>query len=622
MRRASRFWVAASLLLASCGTAEEQQQTTTPAPVIAETKPPKPVTPPVTDLKGEILGHLRVGSLNELLAAGTSYVLPHLPPPLQTMVQPQTLKNELFKALRAEGLLASIDTKRPAVLAVADPKIYRQGVMGPALAVLPVFDPHVLTEFLGRSSDRHETTPWKDHIYSMGSETLMVRIDGAWAYLASNERLLNGAAGILKPLVTGPNAGSAELVLDGQILSQRYGADLEKAIDSLGAIANTGKGDLSSVITMLKRWLSYLTSLKTAALRLDLDPANIRFRLSAASMGAGALDTYLAKLNPGKPWGAGYLPADSVLIATSRRPLEMASAVEEAFNVAKVVLKDKVDPAMLGRWRDAVLAANKSFGDDAAHGLWVTSDGGIGLGGAFKIKGPESQRELAKLMRLLGKEGLGLINKVVANQLKKELPGLSFGLQVRPAGLRARGVPVDLYELTIRWPKLQDKAEKEQLEAVKKGLAKLLGPKVIFAFGAVNDVGLLTVGKDYRKRMEDMIAIAKGGPSTAMEKEVERLAENRQLTDLIHCPLASLAEGGLRVASQLTTIPNEVRQMLTQTLPGPGHNVPVSVLGYRDGNALVWDLNLSPDLLGVIAKLSMNIMSTRMGGAGMPPQRP
>jgi hypothetical protein len=139
------------------------------------------------------------------------------------------------------------------------------------------------------------------------------------------------------------------------------------------------------------------------------------------------------------------------------------------------------------------------------------------------------------------------------------------------------------------------------VDELKKGLAKVLGPKLVVAFTTTGETGLFAIGKDHKRRMAELLATAKGGAGGGMDKRVRAHVGGRKIVAFAYSPLAAVVEGGLRVADQLTAVPTDVRDAVTKILP-TGKDVPVTASMQLDGQELSWDVSISPDVIGVIAK--------------------
>jgi hypothetical protein len=607
-----RSFCLAALLVASCG-GPQQTNPTPPPPKKIDEKPAAVLPAPQADVRGELLGSLVLGGLDSLVGAISGYLTPVLPPAIQPVVQPDALKSELFKRMHLDSVAAALDTTRPIVFAFADPEVYKQGVLGGAIVAVPLKDTSGFVDALGRIATRQETTAWKDRTFDFGGKVLRCRVEKDWGFLASDEKLLNGARSALVPLAEkGGAPGRIQLSLDMAALHARYGARMDRAVDGIAAMFNKpGTAGLKATVT---RWMSYLKSTRELDLRLDLQPGKIQAVLAARAAAQGELRKYIDAMSTGDPWGAKFIPADSLLMYVNRtRADARPQMVEDVFAMIKEQGKELIDGAALDKIKDAILTAASQFGGESAGGLWVTSDGGIGVGGAVSVKNAAAaQKQIAALMKIASKTIAQLLAAV-----QKKAPGkMKLALNVRPGGLAVGGLKADLYELAITWPKLKDKAE--QVGMIKKGLTKLFGPKPTFAFVATGETGLMAFGKDYKKRLGELVAIAKGGTGTASEKTMRELAAGRSPAMLVHTPIASVVEGAMRVADQLTTVPADVRDAINKVLPGPGKTLPVTALMHKAGDALFWELSVSPDLFATLAKA----MVWMRGTSSAPPPTP
>jgi hypothetical protein len=231
----------------------------------------------------------------------------------------------------------------------------------------------------------------------------------------------------------------------------------------------------------------------------------------------------------------------------------------------------------------------------------VAGDGGLGAGGAIAVKDPgAAQQQLGRLVKLLAKELSGAFDELRKQSGPARLSGLRLGVRARP--LRVSGLKVDLFELAITWPRAKTDQLWPGIEQVKTTVTKLLGPRPTLAFAATGQVGLVAFGKDYKKRLGELLAIAKGGPGSVQERRVRELAAGRPLSTLVHVPLASLLEGAMRAADQLTSVPPQLRDGVNKILPGPAKDIPVTALVRKDGETLYWELEVSSELVATLAR--------------------
>jgi hypothetical protein len=368
--------------------------------------------------------------------------------------------------------------------------------------------------------------------------------------------------------------------------------------------------------------------MKNLELALALEPSSIRLRFAAASKGPGEFQTYLTSLNLGEPWGAKYLPKDSVLAVLSRQDEDSRLRdVEESFDLLKSLLKEKVEEKIFTHLRDAIRRALKHLSGEAAVGAYVTGNGGVGLLSVGRVKDAQAaQQEMVQLFKAVGRDLGEMITRLIQSEVtktgKKDLAGLGFTIKVRPGGVQVAGQRAEVAEVVIRWPRPKDKEARKLLAEIRKGLSKVVGPRLEIAFLATGEVLLSALGIEARKRLGEAAALAQGGAGTGMEKTLTASAAGKKPAVLIYLPVAAFTEGVLRVVDRLTTIPAEVRDMVHKVLPGAGKEAPVVGLLYRDQDSLVWDMSLSPDLVGMAAKAAVHMILSKSGGAAVPPPSP
>src|SRR5262249_14028343 len=83
-----------------------------------------------------------------------------------------------------------------------------------------------------------------------------------------------------------------------------------------------------------------------------------------------------------------------------------------------------------------------------------------------------------------------------------ELPPRATRVTVRPAAARAGGVPIDLIELRVKWPR-QRRDEQRAFEW-------MFGKQLVLATGAVGDRVVFALGRDAVARAGVMIEVSQG----------------------------------------------------------------------------------------------------------------
>jgi hypothetical protein len=625
------------VVLAGCGGPQ------TPEPKLAAkpldkhaviVKPAVEVPAPTADLSADILATITGGSLDAFLRVGAGYVAPHLPAAFQPMVQPDTLRAQLFKAVHIDGLEAALDPSRPFAIAVADPSIYRtRGELGPILLAVPVKDGGELVNVFARRADKHETTPWKDHAFTSASgRGVYLRLQQGYALLASQEKLLHGAAGQLLPQLRGVSGARVRAEVKLGLIGDRFGHELDKALASLRRLMNRpADAGKAGVVRRLERWLGLARGMQTANALLELEPGRARLKLDASAKPSGPFQSYLAALPVGEPWGARFLPKDAAVFVLSRDDAQSRlSDVNDAFELMRTLTGEE-GGKILDTLRAGLEAVLKQLGGESAAAIWVSGNGGIGLGGALKVKDAKAaQAELAKLTASLGKELKRIVEKATEAKLaraltlvdpaqrkkleaaaRREMPVPS--LRVKRGGAKLAGVTVDVYELGIAWPKLRGEEAKRVAELRKK-VDKVIGLPFTIGFGAVGEVGVIAMGKEWKKRLSELCATAKGGAgAAAVEKNLAAVAGGKRVALLAHADVTALIEGGMRVADQLATVPSDVRDQVNKILPGK--EVPISALVYKEGESLHAELRTSADLFGMLTKAGLVLFMARAGGS-------
>ncbi len=584
-----------------------------------EVKPAESLTAPVTDISGEILGTLVLSSWDVLLKTGASYVLPHLPAAFQSMIQPQVLTAQVFKMLQVEELEPALDTGRPVALALADPSTYRDEPLGPVLIAVPVKDVDALESFLGKKSRKHESNAWKDHIFTSDEGPVHMRYVDGWALFAGTEKLLNGAPGVLLPLVKTPPTTSARVRVNMAEIYKRYGDKIEKVRAMIGKPLGQG-AELNPFATMgpsAERWITFAKNIQSFDMTFDMLPQKILFSLSAKAGGPGPFSTYLGKLNVGPAWGAGFMPADSVFVGTGRYEKSiMKEDLMSSYRMLQTFLKGYIELKMLERWREAFGRYLHHLSGESSVAMWINADGGLGLGWASRLTDSKmAGRVMHDIMTMLSKDLKQLIPKALPKFIRDELPGLGLRLKVRPGALRVGGIKGDLYELVIKWPRLKDKAQRKELAQVRKKIAKVIGRRFVVATAIVGDVGFMTMGKDHRQRLATMVALAKSGKHTSIKGTLDQITGAKKSVFSLYSPLASLTEGSLRVVDQVATVPPMVKDVMHKAMPGPGKDVPLSMLMFVEGDRLILDSSVSAELVGMITRgvLQAVMMKSGMG---------
>jgi hypothetical protein len=583
------------------------------------------------DISGEILGTLTLASGDEILKQGTTLVSPHLPPTFQALTVPDALKAQIFKGMGAPELQGLLDLSRPMAVALADPNSYSGRKLGPVIVALPVKDGPGFVDFLGKKASAHEGTPWKDHVLTYGEESIRVRLWEGYALMAGHEKLINGAAGVLGPLVKKTPAELGVLHVDVVQVYKRFGPQIEKAASQMrGELGRSGL-DRITVGKMIHRWLGFLKSMHSARLALSIDGALIDIEASARAKGSGEFKDYLGKLDAGEAWGARYLHDGAALsLLTRQSPELMQEEIKDGVDMLEELLAKAAEhpeqqrvvaQLQLGQWRDLLRRVAKHFSGESAWALWATPAGGITMGGAARMRGEGvGQAAMRELMQFVAKELVRLQTKVLRKPLRKELPGFKITLKVRKGRLRVAGLKGDLVELSIRWPRVKGKEQRKAMAKFKRGWNKVMGRKFLLGYVQTGSVVVWAAGKGSRKAMARLVAAARGKKELGMEQTVTQYTTGKKVVTFFYSPLRNLLDQALKVADQVTTLSPRFKEVAARVLPGPDHPVPVVSLIHVKEPSIIWRTQISGDLVGMIVRGVVAGMQSQ-GMSGPPPVR-
>jgi len=582
----------------------------------------KKAAAPVANLAAEVLGTVTIASIDDILAQGTTLVRPQLPPAFQAMANPQVLKAQMFAALKAPELEAVLDTTRPLGLAVADPKKYEGKGLGPVVVAVPVKDPNGLIDFMAKKAKGHETTAAKVHKFTMDQAAVYMLVHGGtYALLAGNEGLLAGAGKVMGPLVEGKPGHLAHMRIDMEAIYKKFGKEIDEGIAKLEK--EMGEGPMAKANTgnkMISRWMGYVKGMRVVDVAVGIKGNDVISETALTAISGSEFAKYMTTLNAGAPWGLKYVPAESGIAAVARdNPETMLRDLDEALETLTGVLTQWVPAETIKGWRGAMMESIKYYAGAGAGGMYATADGGIGFASATKLKdGKAAKLSTRKWMKFLASEVEKLINKSFRKEIDKVAKGAGLKIKVLKDKVRAGGAKGDLFQVKIKWPKLKDKKDREMMDKVKKGMVKLIGRDLNMAFVVVGDVGLMTFGKDYKKRMGQLVAIAKGKkPGSTLVKKLAPYTDGRDVFMVFYSPLETLAEQALRVADKVGKIPPDVRDVMAKVMPGPNTEVPMTFVASQKGETVTFEGSVSANLVGMIARGAMHAMS-RKQAAGRP----
>ncbi len=316
---------------------------------------------------------------------------------------------------------------------------------------------------------------------------------------------------------------------------------------------------------------------------------------------------YLKKKMMAPAWGAKFIPQETGLAFFVNQNLEESlENVEDGVNILRPLAAGPKDEALLEQYRKGAKDLMQQFGGQYTSGVWLNSDSSLGGVVVAKIKDPEqAQKAFGKFWSQFGKGLLKFVQKMVRKEFSEKLPGFEVKLAFKANALKVAGTRGDVVEVSLNWPRVKDRRQREKIALVKKALHKLLGPKLSFAMVYVGDAFLATFGNGQKKRMAKLISIAKGGKGEGLEKTLESIHQDRQFIMFFYIPVETLAEQVLRVVNEFTELSSAFNQAAQRMLPAPGKSVPLSGMLHKDGGTLKMDLRLSAEAVRMVARLVM-----------------
>lgn len=586
-------------------------------------KSAKPVQPtavapaplPMINLQQELMGTLVFKNLDALTQQAAAYVLPHLPPAVALMVKPEALKEQLFTMLELKDLMPMVDTSRPLALGLVDPMKFRGGKTGAVLWAVPVRpgQENAMIQVLTQLGTTPES--WFDgrgFRLKINGSPLFLLLEDHWVIVSSHEALIRSAPPVLLPLVRQNSEEAALLHLHLDTIYEHYEKQINAALADLPAtMQKNGNADTGKLIL---RWVEYLKGIKTLTLSLGLGASDIQIHFAALAKPTGAFQNYLSQLNPGAPWGADHLPKDSLFVGLGRDgESSIRDSLETAIILFKEALHNQVDEATVNRWHEVAQNVIKTYAGEFATGIWVTPKGGLGFGGITRIKkdAKEARQDFLQVWRTMEKDLSHWAQQLIQKGAKDEWKTWKIAMKVKPNGWRVAGNPCDLMEISVTWPKLKNKEEQKDLERIKRGLTRLLGPRWTLASTTLKDSWIVTGGIDYRSRMAEMVNLVQKSTSNDISEKLRSHWEGKDVVSLFYVPLLPMAQGIIKVIEQWGPFTKEVQKTLTQVrqaLPAANSNTPVPVYGvvHVKPQQLLFDIDLSTDLIGVITKTIMN----------------
>jgi hypothetical protein len=445
----------------------------------------------------DVLAHLRIRSLAALensVGGGTSA---------------SRLTHALLRGLGLpDDAAAATDWTQPVVVGLLDPQKY--GPPGPSphasglgsrplIVRIPVHDETRFRGALGLPSDSSRAGGGRAFRSPTGLIWVEVR-DGA-AVVAPDDGLLQPARRALETLAKSSVGDDVRLHVSLGNIFGAYGDRAAQSLRELAALTRIGADDAEGAFAMrsLRRLADFATSADAVDVSMRMAPEGLTLSARMSPHRGGSFDRYVAQQQAGSLWGTELLPAESVLVYTTRLS---AAGVRGEIDDALAYLSQAAEAGDQERHRSqraaALERAMAAPGGQIAYAIWPARGGGVGLGGAYQIAEPRRARgALLALQDTLHAEA-GLL---ASRQLG--LPPRATRVHVRPSRLRIEGVPIDLVELEVRWP------ARRQTE--RRAFEWLFGRRLLLATASLGDRVVFALGRDARERIAAMVHTSRTG---------------------------------------------------------------------------------------------------------------
>jgi hypothetical protein len=448
------------------------------------------------------------------------------------------------KALLAQAagidphLVELVDLKRPVAVAMVDPALLG-GIGRPVMALLPITDRGAVERALATAGVATARTPWGLAISTTDGSKLFVAFRAGYALAAWRPDLLAAASQLLEPQITAKVEAPLVAHVALENLYHAYGTQLEQAVARF-AHATEEKSDpqLSFALRGALRLSRFADSFAGLDLLLDSDDNGVTVTARVDGKKNGAWATYVAGQTPGPAWGAKLIPRDAVLVYMTRRS---QASTQEELDSQVAYLGDATTPpaseALRTAWRSELGRAASEMAGEIIYAVWPGSDGGVGLGGAYRVRSAtEARKNLIGAYRRIGDHLTG----VAARALKLDPAHFKLHAKLAVRSLAPRDgakIAVDTVELSVRWP--SGSARQKKL------FERLFGSELVLATAFVDDAALFAVGRDWKTRLGAMVGAARGQtlPSLADDPVFGKALADRAATrvSLTYLPIAEMA---------------------------------------------------------------------------------
>jgi hypothetical protein len=436
--------------------------------------------------------------------------------------------------LPAEASVAT-DWSRPTVVALLDPQKF--GAPGPTaladaggrpvLALLAVRDEARMRRALDLQQGQSTGA------FRSQSGMLWVDLRGGTLVMAPEESMLTSARKMLEGISARRGAGDVNLHISLHNIFAAYGDRAERVFAQVAELSRNASTDGSSGFAMrsVRRLAAFASSAEAVDVSLRVAPDGLAVTARMSAQPTGEWASYIKQQRPQPMWGAELLPPESVLVYTTTiSPAGMRGELEDSLDYLGEAAGANGGSA--GR-RAAMTKALSHASGEVAYAVWPAAPGGVGMGGAYRLSDAAHARQATlDLHAVIRSEAAELAARAL------DLPARTTSVQVKPAAVRRNGVPIDLVELRVKWPR-QRKDEKRAFEW-------MFGKKLILATAVVGDRAIFALGRDAMDRTVAMIKVSQGdsAPSVKDAPGFDRAVrfQGNQRVSMSYLPLGRMVQ--------------------------------------------------------------------------------
>jgi hypothetical protein len=349
----------------------------------------------------------------------------------------------------------ALDLTRPAAVALLNPGF--AGVAGtkPVLGLIPVAPRDQVEAALGAAGLAVEKRPWGLAVTTPAGRAV-IAFENGYALVAFREELVRAAGSVLRPVLALKSDAPLTVHLDAENVYAAHGAELEVMLGRFAQATRIGSDpQLAFALRSARQLTRYAGSMRALELLIGDDDGGVTVTARVDGKPGSAWADYVAAQKPGAaPWGLAFLPRDAVLIYATRRS---GSTAQDELDAAVDYLGDSARPpaseAARAAWKEALGRAIAESGGELVYGVWPGADGGVGIGGAWRIRpGAAARRETFAAYQRIGAGMAGLVSR----SLHLEPERFPLAVRVRRDATRLDGVAVDTVEIAVRWPSGSD----------------------------------------------------------------------------------------------------------------------------------------------------------------------